>query len=277
MKQIWNSSFGFPQPRPVGPFLDYIRDNNFRADHFFSAYPYAANTEVLAALESHRLLRTLCDAAPTVTAEELRHQFDDMLIQMQRRPAPLRPERQPRGDVCGDKYAFTALTPVRPRDVPALRDLLCGLSDAGSPFAGVPGLHFARWVLVDDVVYQGPAQRRDSWRNAYLLTSTTTDGTTAPLKDLYAGLGPAADDVMRHCIGYPGRDDEDAFVRYFRHNQVRTNRFFSGYPHATVADVRTALDTHERILEFAQRQQRIQDARTFEAAFVATFCRTEGH
>jgi hypothetical protein len=39
MKAIWGTSIGFPGPLPVEPFKDYIRRNEFVANHYWSAYP----------------------------------------------------------------------------------------------------------------------------------------------------------------------------------------------------------------------------------------------
>jgi hypothetical protein len=49
MKAIWGSSHGFPGPVPVGPFKDYIRRHELRANHYWSAYPEATTTEIVSA------------------------------------------------------------------------------------------------------------------------------------------------------------------------------------------------------------------------------------
>jgi hypothetical protein len=51
MKAFWGTSYGFPQPLPAGPFKEYIKENELVASHFYSAYPQATTTMVLAALE----------------------------------------------------------------------------------------------------------------------------------------------------------------------------------------------------------------------------------
>jgi hypothetical protein len=272
MRKVWNTSFGFPQPKPVRRFLRYIIENDFRADHFYSAYPDASNTEILTALRSHHLVRALVARARDSGPSRFRSDYVNTLTEAQRRPEPLRPTVLPRGDVCGNKYAFTAFTPVRPHDVPKLRERLNNLDGtAVSPFASVPGLHFARWVVIDDVFYQGPPQRRDSWRNAYLLTTTTTDGVTHPLDALHSKIGDEADDIWGFCIGYPGRDDAAAFVRYFQRNQIRTNRFFCGYPDATLEDLRAALDVQARFVDFAYDHQSADDDVWLQQDFLEAF------
>jgi hypothetical protein len=49
MKAIWGTSYGFPGPIPVEPFKDYIRRNEFVANHYWSAYPHATTTEIISA------------------------------------------------------------------------------------------------------------------------------------------------------------------------------------------------------------------------------------
>jgi hypothetical protein len=49
MKAIWGTSFGFPGPLPVEPFKQYIRTNEYVANHYWSAYPGATTTEIISA------------------------------------------------------------------------------------------------------------------------------------------------------------------------------------------------------------------------------------
>jgi hypothetical protein len=48
MKAIWGSSYGFPGPIPVEPFKAYIRRNEYVANHYWSAYPGASASEIVA-------------------------------------------------------------------------------------------------------------------------------------------------------------------------------------------------------------------------------------
>jgi hypothetical protein len=49
MKAIWGTSYGFPGPNPVEPFKDYIRRNEYVANHYWSAYPGFTTTEIISA------------------------------------------------------------------------------------------------------------------------------------------------------------------------------------------------------------------------------------
>jgi len=50
MKAIWGTSFGFPGPRPVGPFKEYVHANDLPIAHYYGAYPEATTKMVISAL-----------------------------------------------------------------------------------------------------------------------------------------------------------------------------------------------------------------------------------
>jgi hypothetical protein len=50
MKAIWGTSFGFPGPKPVGPFKAYIHANDLPIAHYYGAYPQATTKMVVSAL-----------------------------------------------------------------------------------------------------------------------------------------------------------------------------------------------------------------------------------
>ena len=67
MQLFWGTSYGFPTPQPTTRFMDYIRENELVADHYYSAYPTASTTMIVSALaldDSHRAFRI---AASTLT------------------------------------------------------------------------------------------------------------------------------------------------------------------------------------------------------------------
>ena len=271
MRAIWNSSFGFPDlpgspPRPTyrklrdpipgRAFVRYVDSASLRADHFHSAYPDASNTEVLAGLEASRQLARLRAYAAAGDPSSFRTAFADALHRLQQVPecAPQPPDA--RADVRGRKYAFTHLAPVLPGEEDRLRRALAGFATA-SPFAAVPGLHFGRWVLIDAVRTQ-PGQHRDGWPSAYLLTTSTldriddaTDGEPER-RTLAEALDPQVCElVWGACVGYPAGHDPEDLSDYLRAGQVRTSRFYTGYPYASLADVLAGLVAHRRLLVLA--------------------------
>jgi hypothetical protein len=168
----------------------------------------------------------------------------------------------------GQAYGLTVLTPIRDGHETQLArylDLLQGGED--SPFARVPGTHFARWVVIGDVVYEGPRQRRDRLTLGRLLFTSNFDGPVAPyLEALRIGLGEAADSVWDHCEGYPGRDDPGAFASYMRRHQIESALFFAAYGDRTVEQVRRSLALRRDVIDFALSAQGM-DAAALQAAF----------
>ena len=57
-----------PGPNPSGPFKDYIRRNDFPVQHYYSAYPHAACTEINSALRVRDAFTALRERASTMSA-----------------------------------------------------------------------------------------------------------------------------------------------------------------------------------------------------------------
>ncbi len=173
---------------------------------------------------------------------------------------------------CGRAYGLTVFTPIlRGRESSLVRLLDALESGAKSPLAGVPGTHFARWVVIGDVVYEGPPQRRDHLDLGRLLFTSNFDGQPAPyLEALRVGLGGHADVVWGHCAGYPGSADASAFAAYMRAHQVDSSLFFAAYGERTVEQVTGSLQTRRHLIEFALGAQRMTPAE-LQSAFLAEF------
>lgn len=174
----------------------------------------------------------------------------------------------------GQAYGLTVLTPVLEHRLTALAAHLdtFGPEDA-SPLARVAGTHFARWVILEDVVYEGGRQRRDNLKAPRLLFTSNFDGPLdAYLEALRTELGDDADAVWGHCAGYPGRADAAAFAAYFRAHQVQSALFFGAYGDQTVSEVQSNLDRRTRLIEFAMAAQGLEPAELqarFQAEFMA--------
>lgn len=163
-------------------------------------------------------------------------------------------------DAFGQARALTLLAPVEPgraSDLAALLDALPG--GAESPLARVHGTHFARWVLLDQLVYQGPPQRRDTWKAPRLLFTSNFDGSLeAYLEALRTGLGADGDTIFGHCSGYPGSTDAGAWSAWLRARTVPSSLFFAAYGEQTVHEVRTNLDLRARLTAFALAAQGLE-------------------
>lgn len=84
MQRFWGSSYGFPQPLPTGRFKDYIRRNAIETSHYYSAYPEATTTMVLAALELDRRLAEFGERARDLEPEAFAAAWRDLLTDVQR-------------------------------------------------------------------------------------------------------------------------------------------------------------------------------------------------
>ena len=83
MRGIWGTSYGFPGPIPVEPFKDYIRANEYVANHYWSAYPGATTTEIISAKPVVAALEDLRNRADGMSPAEFRAEYDRMLSGVQ--------------------------------------------------------------------------------------------------------------------------------------------------------------------------------------------------
>jgi hypothetical protein len=83
MWAIWFTSFGFPGPQPVAPFKRYIRKNEYIANHYWSAYPEAATTEVNSAGRVAEAVTALRRKAEGMDRESFKKAYDEMLMSIQ--------------------------------------------------------------------------------------------------------------------------------------------------------------------------------------------------
>jgi hypothetical protein len=80
---FWGSSYGFPWALPAGPFKAYIRNNEYVANHYYSAYPEATATMVLQALELEPKVAALRDRAEDMSPESFAAEWRRLLNEVQ--------------------------------------------------------------------------------------------------------------------------------------------------------------------------------------------------
>ncbi|MDQ6751151.1 MAG: hypothetical protein M3Z33_10405 [Actinomycetota bacterium] len=175
-------------------------------------------------------------------------------------------------NVFGQARALTVLTPILSGREAALAGYLSALpAGAESPLADAPRTHFARWVVIDALVYQGPPQRRDQLGAARLLFTSNFDGDLdSYLEGLRTGMGERADEVWGHCAGYPGHDHPGRFAAYLRAHALDSDLFFAAYGDLTVEKVRVNLELRERLVAFVMRSQGLEDE-PLQQAFLREF------
>jgi hypothetical protein len=162
-------------------------------------------------------------------------------------------------NVSGQAYALTVLTPIIDGHATELTVHLDALPEGdASPLARVPGTHLGRWVVIDQVKYQGHGQRhRDSLAAPRLLFTSNFDGDLDPyLEKLQTGLGEDADAIWGHCRGYPGRGG--GFASWLKAHQLEAALFFAAYGGHTVEQVHANVDKRTRLIEFALEAQGLE-------------------
>ena len=83
MKGIWGTSYGFPGPIPVEPFKEYIRKNEYMANHYWSAYPGATTTEIISAAKVSTAVDELSARAASLDPDAFKTAYEDMLTSIQ--------------------------------------------------------------------------------------------------------------------------------------------------------------------------------------------------
>jgi hypothetical protein len=176
-------------------------------------------------------------------------------------------------NISGQAYSLTVMTPIVNGQETQLTRYLDGLQSRNeSPLAGVHGTHFARWVVIDDVIYEGSDEGdREHLKHARLLFTSNFDGELdAYLEALRTGLGDSADTIWGHCIGYPGSGEARAFADYMRRHQLDSSLFFTAYGDRTVEEVKRSLALRTKFTEFALKAQGLR-ASELKAAFLQEF------
>jgi hypothetical protein len=176
------------------------------------------------------------------------------------------------GDAPGLVNALTVWTPVVHGREEALQAYLEALPDGtDSPAARIEWTHLVRWLVVPQLVHQGPPMKPDGLQSPYLVFTAAFDGAKEDyIEALRTRLREECDAIWGHCVGYPGSGDAEAFARYLRHNELRNRLFISTYPDATVAEIHAGLELKQRLLAFAVRAQALE-ADELQATFLELF------
>lgn len=178
------------------------------------------------------------------------------------------------GNQSGQSYGLTILSPIinngsRPaaQDL-ALRHHLSKLANGEhSPFAKVPGTHFVRLVVMDDVVFVGYPARDDHLKSQYLICTMDFDGPLEPYLQTLARTIPAElNAIWKHCVGYPGAADTGKFAEYMKKCQVETTLYFSDVNDRTLDQTLKALLVKTAVTAFVERYQG-QPASVVQQAF----------
>lgn len=165
--------------------------------------------------------------------------------------------------------ALCVLAEVEAGQEDLLVDDLRRLPDGeASPFGRIEGTHFARWVFVP---YLEDRYGYPAGPSAYLLFSAEFDGgADAFVERLRTQIPDEADTVWGHCRGYRGAADHGAFQAFLSERAIQPGYSFSGYPNATVEEIRRAADMRDRLIRFAVAHDGA-DASTLRSGWLEAF------
>lgn len=157
------------------------------------------------------------------------------------------------GNQSGQAYAFMSMTPIARGSEDAVeRDIAAWPSGADSPLSRMGSTHFARFLVLRDLIYQGEPQERDTLKFAYVIFISNVDGDLEDyLESLLDLMADEAEQAWGRCIGCPPISDRDEFIAYLLHNQIDTTFFASAYPDATVQDVHAAVALRREVVDMA--------------------------
>lgn len=135
----------------------------------------------------------------------------------------------------------------------AQQDYVSSISGLQSPFAAVPGTHFAHFFIIDDVRYNGRrpsnpilnlifnvkmtnAEEVDRLSDAYLVLAAdfdAPDGSPGSLRAytdaLWSGMEQALRDIYTHTAGFDRVETAADFYRFIREGQIDTSLPFNDY------------------------------------------------
>jgi hypothetical protein len=163
----------------------------------------------------------------------------------------------------GSVYGLTILSPIIDDDkaTPShdlqIREYLAKLSTReDSPFALAPGTHLARLVVMDDVIFVGKPAVEEHLKSKYLVFESNLDGDLdSYLSGLAATVPGHVDAIWKHCVGYPGAANRQAFVDYMKSCQLPTTFYFAAVNDKTVPETLRALQTKTAVADFIAAHQ----------------------
>jgi len=162
-------------------------------------------------------------------------------------------------------YGLTILSPIinngsraASQDL-ALRKHLSTLANGvHSLFARVPGTHFARLVVMDDVVFVGHPSAIDHLGSQYLIFTSDFDVTVdldTYLRSMAQTIPVELDQIWKHCVGYPGAADAGKFADYMKKCQVETTFYFADVNDKTLGQTLKALKVKDELSAFVEMNQ----------------------
>ena len=105
-------------------------------------------------------------------------------------------------------------------------------------------------------------------KSKYLIFESNCDGELdSYLSNLAASIPEHLDAVWKHCVGYPGAVNREAFIDYMKACQIDTTFFFAAVNDKTVPETLRALQTQSAVADFIASHQGV-DSATLQREFI---------
>ena len=182
----------------------------------------------------------------------------------------------------GQAYGLTILSPIKSgcinsisHDLIIRKYLFHMAKGEDSPFAKVSGTHFARLVVMNDVVFVGAPTREEHLNSSYLIFTSDFDGGLENYLETMARTVPdVLDAIWSNCFGYPGAADARKFTEYMKKCQVTTTFYFADVNDKTLGQTLKALQVKSALADFVVQNQG-QPAGALQQAFGAFLAEIE--
>lgn len=265
---FWGDMPAWEDPSSMGfeGFFGLVDRRTIDHDHYYAAFPRLATADIKAALTVDRSVRSFHIQTKGSSDAEWNHAYDLLLRRLQHSLGTIdRPAKatDPKAFVKGGG-GHIGLTLIAPVPTAAVADLRLTIRSLGlgkvSPFASIAGTHFARLVVIDEIVYRDSGVRLQS---GYLLMSVDADGS---LGDAYAWLSelyrdwstprigpgfPSIDAIWGQCYGFGTGKTREEFLTYMKRTSFKAVVPFADYPRTSLWDVHRAVRTHSWFTDLA--------------------------
>ena len=143
------------------------------------------------------------------------------------------------------------------------RDYLQGLEELErSPMAQVPNTYLCRFMVLDNVAYQGKPAKLDQLQSNYLIFvadlhagNNSEKGLTRYLEGMWQHAEPSVRGVWAHCVGFERVNSAADFVKYIRRCQVTTTLYFNGSTDQPLSEQLKGLYLKQEFSKFAYANQ----------------------
>jgi hypothetical protein len=276
IKFLWGTSQGFPGPIPLRNFKEHIHYHTYPESLYYSAYPASTVRNIEAALAVKAALEKFAAASvPSETPAVLKERYlgtvktiapklgsapgiSDFVIAASEPGAstPVVTRLRARGKP--KQTLITAMSPIEVKPAYGVTNEIAARvaevseSTSPSPFAKCPMLHFARLVVLDDLIPKLGSSPTTSLRTNYLLFVAAIDGELGDCLDcLYAADPQFVQDVWGRCLGYPDEGQGPVFLRrYITRSLVPVQLPYVAFPGDTALDIRRAVSIHADMLDW---------------------------